>query len=516
LEHVSKIILRALLTGAALGGVALAAPGCSSLASDCSDNQCWNGTSGGDGAGGGDAVGGAGMGGGDGGGGGGGMIPCVPGATPHDNGCLESGVFVRNEGDDNGAGTIDAPLRTLAAAVNAAQNGDGIIYACAQLFAEELVMPAGIQFYGGLDCDAGWAWTSTRTTIAPALAGAVPIRLVGSAGADPLIEDVDALAPEGATPGGSSIALIANDISATLRRMSLVAGDGQAGSAGSSMGTPATAGLQGKAGNAANCSTTPVPGGGTTANPSCSTSVGGAGGSGGNLTGSSGLPGAPSTPGGGIGGAGQPSSGPWLCPTGLMNGLNGVVGPSGVGANALGTITTMGYVGAAGGLGGTGAVGQGGGGGGGAKEPPGCELTGTGAGGAGGGSGGCGGIGGGGGSAGGASIALLSDNASLTLDQVLLESGTGGDGGPGGSGQPGGAGGPGGVAALLGCAGGSGGIGGTGGTGGGGRGGHSLGIAYVGAAPTIRDADFVTGNAGSGGPGGNAGSDGVAGTAQQF
>ena len=94
-------------------------------------------------------------------------------------------------------------------------------------------------------------------------------------------------------------------------------------------------------------------------------------------------------------------------------------------------------------------------------------------------------------------------------------------------GQPGGAPGQPGVAGGGGaCNGGPGGRGGTGGASGGGAGGHSLGIAYVGDAPTQDDVTITVGTAGSGGLGGGtdipdelkggAGDDGVAGETLAF
>ena len=107
-----------------------------------------------------------------------------------------------------------------------------------------------------------------------------------------------------------------------------------------------------------------------------------------------------------------------------------------------------------------------------------------------GGAGGCGGNPGNGG--GGASFGLVSINASVSLTDVAIATGSGGSGGAGDVGQEGmdgaSAGPPGGADA---CPGGKGGKGGQGGAGGGGRGGPSVGIAYVGDAPTESGVDIV-------------------------
>lgn len=113
-----------------------------------------------------------------------------------------------------------------------------------------------------------------------------------------------------------------------------------------------------------------------------------------------------------------------------------------------------------------------------------------GGGGGGGGAGGCGGEGGDPGESGGASIGLLVDGGTVTLDRTSIASGNGGDGAAGADGGAGGAGGDAGVganssgAAEKGGDGGAGGPGGEGGQGGPGRGGPSFGIA-------CRDANVV-------------------------
>jgi hypothetical protein len=439
------------------------------------------------------------------------------------------GVFVRLSGDDADSGTKASPVATLARAIELATEEDKPVYACAEVFSEAVVVPEGTVLYGGLDCAAGWAYVgdTERTKIAPP-AGEIPLKLVkGGSGTTRLVDIIAEAAPAALGSGGSSIAAIVDDITASIERCDFIAGDGADGAPGE---TPQTSvgptskedpAIKGNPGSDA-C------GGGAMGNPGalekinrlCPQSIGGAGGTGFEATGGAGEDGAPlpdPNPNGyGLGGAGAAASG---CMSGQSSNI-GAKGGNGVGAaaTALGAIDLAGYTGVDGEPGKPGAPGQGGGGGGGAKGKPGCFGASGGSGGA----GGCGGGGGGGGRAGGSSMALISLGASLTFKSVKLTAGSGGSGGAGALGQSGGVGGAGGLGGLKdpttlpGCAGGQGGPGGPGGRGGGGRGGHSIGIAFTGAAPsaaTLSGATITTLMAGEGGAGDmpdGAGAEGVA------
>jgi hypothetical protein len=427
------------------------------------------------------------------------------------------GVFVRASGDDTDSGTKASPVATLARAIELATEANKPVFACAEVFSEAVVVPAGTVIYGGLDCAAGWAYVGdeARTTIAPP-AGEIPLKLVkGGSGATRLVDIIAEAAPGTPGTGQSSIAAIVNDVDATFERCDLIAGDGADGAPGE---TPQTSvgptskddpAIKGKPGTKA-CSGggSGNPGAPATENALCKSSIGGAGGTGLETTGGKGddgkpLP-VPNPSNYGIGGDGAGAS---SCESGESSNV-GAKGARGAGATALGEISSSGYTGVEGSPGGAGAPGQGGGGGGGAKGAAGCFGASGGSGGA----GGCGGGGGSGGKAGGSSIALISLGASLTFKGVKLTAGSGGSGGAGAPGQVGGvggAGGPGGAGdtakmTLPGCAGGQGGPGGSGGGGGGGRGGHSIGIAFTGAAPgaaTLSGATITTQMAGEGGAG---------------
>ncbi len=456
---------------------------------------------------------------------------CDDALGPSEDACVvreELGVFVRNEGDDAAEGTREAPVESLARAIEIAASASPPkrVYACAQTFAEAIDVPGGVSIYGGLDCQGGtWAWIGAAkpTSITPE-AGLVPITL--RSGAPMVLEDLVATAVAAADPGSSAIACIADGATATLERCELVAGDAQDGAAATDqtgMGVTGDAGLKG--GNACS-SAAPVAGGAVVTN-TCGglASAGGAGGTGGTTTGGS--SGASGTPAGaaGQGGTGQPQSGTWACdPDGNgVDGESGGAGDDGPGGSGDGAFSADGYAGAPGSPGTPGLPGQGGGGGGGTKGVATTCMYNTGTGGGSGGAGGCGGAPGAGGGAGGSSIALLAIDAPITLLHVKLTAGLPGAGGQGALGQAGGPGGPGGPggdssigSVLAGCPGGDGGPGGPGGNGGGGRGGHSFGIALHGTPVEQTAVTFFRailggkGGKGGGGAATNAGLDGLA------
>lgn len=453
---------------------------------------------------------------------GGGMpdAKCVPSmnSSPVGDDC---GVFVELGGDDGKDGTKSAPVKSLVKAIELAQKGGGAVYACAQVFAEAVEIPAGVSLFGGLDCQGDWAYSEGKPTTIEGTADAVPLTIVKGAGSVRL-EDVLVRAVDATVPGGSSVAAIVDGATVDLVRCEFIAGNGMAGEKGSTpmenigvLDNPDDPTIAGSAGTNA-CMGDPVagnPGGMGKLNDLCNESAGGNGGDGGiaATNGASGTDGIPAGD-GAKGKAGTGDVGTGCEPGGY--GQDGAPGAPGAGGVSPGAISVAGYAGAAGEPGGRGGSGQGGGGGGGGKGKVACN----GASGGGGGSGGCGGFGGLGGSAGGSSIALMSLNATLTFTDVTLTAGNGGAGGDGGDGQIGGIGGTGGKGGVpvagttKGCAGGDGGFGGTGGPGGGGRGGHSIGIAFSGKSPTP-PADVKMGTPGAGGAGMDMTFNGAAGEA---
>lgn len=453
---------------------------------------------------------------------------CVPGpgtATV----AAECGVFVSAVGSDTNDGSPEAPFQTFAAAIASAQGGMKRVYACAEEFTEALVVPGGIAVYGGLQCAEGkWNYVgdTTKTTVKPA---ADKVALSASGGDGTLhIADVKFIAADASSAGGSSIAGIVDGVTTELVRCDFEAGAGRSADdeAQESPVMPQDSGdatIKGVDGVAA-CTSGAADnaGGAAKTNDLCNTSMGGKGGTGMVDTGSNGEDGLPlpiPNPNSfGLGGIGASAASP--CKSG-EDGLFGTDGAPGAGAAGLGTLSSAGIAGLSGSDGTAGASGQGGGGGGGAKGKVGC----AGASGGGGGAGGCGGNGGKGGKAGGSSVALVSINATLSFTNVALTAGVAGKGGDGADGQFGGIGGDGGLGGAQapgtpkGCVGGIGGYGGAGGKGGGGRGGHSIGLAFMGAAPSMSGVTFTKGAEGQGGLGFDAagnGQPGVLADTQEF
>ncbi|WP_437735849.1 PGRS family protein [Sorangium sp. So ce1335] len=468
-------------------------------------------------------------------------VPSAEGWTADE----ECGVFVSaGRGTTEGSGTKDAPLSSLQDAIaTAQQNGTGRVYACAgegEGFNGAVEVPGGITLYGGLDCANGWTWVGqTQKTTLTAESGTIPLTMRGLPGAVH-IEDVHVMAQPGMlrpqNQGVSSIAAIAMSTSVELVRCVLEARDAASGPGGTSYPNPAADGAPGLPGGDACSNDGDRVAGGSAVINNCGTpadlnddSIGGEGGEGRMTQGYNGESGRPLALGdSGNGGVGRVSGSDMPCTAGGA-GSNGGTGTPGADATGIGVISMTGYTGASGRPAGHGAPGQGGGGGGGERGAsatnrscPGGVRSRAGAAGGSGGAGGCGGLGGLGGYWGGASIALISIEAALSFEDVLLQAGNGGNGGDGRYGQIGGMGGAGGTGGVVppnssgispACQGGRGGNGGNGGKGGGGQGGHSLGIAVLGAPPQLEGVTISLGTAGRGGEGidpDHRGADGLA------
>ncbi len=443
----------------------------------------------------------------------------------------DCGIFVSSSlGDDKNPGTRDAPVHTIAHALELAGEAKPRVYACAELFQEAVVMPSGLALFGGFACDKGWAYVGAleQTRIKP-LESAIALTFLSGKHGLSLVTDVRAEGPTASVPGASSIAALARVGSEVeLRRCTLVANHGAAGRPGEPAdehNMPADAGTPGKMG--ADACTADMVSGGAQVKTSCGgiTSIGAQGGIGGPNSGTAGADGqpspAPNPQGHGVGGTGDGAG--LMCTVGEA-GADGVNGKDALGAHGPGHISENGYTADAAADGEDGLPGQGGGGGGGRSG--GALFCGVGpkggAAGGSGGSGGCGGKGGRGGGAGGSSIALVSLTPHMTLLHCRLMAADAGDGGNGGVNQIGGApgiageGGMGKNGAPFGCAGGQGGKGGNGGNGGGGLGGSSIAFAFTGELPELKLLELVAGKQGKGGYGGNpnlmgsAGEDGIA------
>jgi len=400
--------------------------------------------------------------------------PCVTDAV---------GVFVSQSGKDGATGTRADPFKTIAEAVNRA--GKRRVYVCEGDYKENLVITKAAEIYGGFAC-ADFKHDKRVVKVAPATSPAVAITSVTSAVRITDLEIVGTAEKDKA--GASAIAVFAsgsNDVLFT--RAVLKAGPGNDGEAG---GTDAN--YTGSAQRGVNSSAAGGGAGGVNACSDTSSSKGGVGGTVDSLTAAG--------PGGAVPAVGTDNSGAsggGSCTNG-GDGQNGAAREGGLGSTEHGKLEAAGFkTDATGSPGKSGNPGQGGGGGG--------YRSDVGASGGGAGAGGCGGGGGRGGRTGGSSFALLSFQSTVAFEAGELSSGKGGKGGKGGAGANGQAGGAPGAGAK--CDGGTGGAGGGGSGGGGGGGGHSMAIAYVGAAPTLRSNKpaLTAGTAGEGGLGGGAG-----------
>ena len=433
------------------------------------------------------------------------------------------GLWVSSSlGDDSSPGSQAEPLKNVREAIKRALAGERRVYACGEVYAEAVELPAGMSLFGGFACEDGWRYDGMlrRASFKPN-AEEIPLRLLGGDGAS-LVGDVIAEAADATEPGGSSIALLIEwQAAGAVRRSAMFAGngaDGEDGEDGNQHGLNATSGLQGNPGEDA-CSSA-VGLGGFPVKFECEdglSSIGGPGGDGGEAFGNGGLAGlhppVPNPRAFGEGGAGE-GFGP-ACSAG-GKGAAGKHGHEGAPAKGDGILWNEGYRGVNGEDGTPGNPGQGGGGGGASAGKAACgALPHGGAGGGAGGAGGCGGKAGKGGQAGGSSFGVVAVSNGVELDRLEIVTGRGGRGGKGGARQSGGNGGlPGlggkgfgaGVDAVKpGCAGGAGGKGGEGGYGGGGHGGHSIAVASRVRAPLSlsTDSEVVLGEPGAGGKSGN-------------
>lgn len=459
---------------------------------------------------------------------------CITTKTPSEDACVlrdDLGVFVSStRGVDGAAGTRTAPVKTIANAIALAATRSVRVYACDDVFPESVTLVNGVNIFGGIDC-VTWKVSTKKTVISPP--EGVPI-VANNLTTTVRIEGVQAVAKDAPLPGGSSIAMIANNASVVLTNVDLLAGAAAAGAAGA----PGTTGTSGDVGvNGSDPVSTGVCGGYYEKR-----AVGGAGGVNARNGGKGGNgQGCVIGTLGGTDGAGATTTCGRGAPTltaSCRDGQAGCVGTPGIAGakgTGIGTLSLGGYttpVRAGRGTDG-GAGGGGGGGGGGGTRIDGGGTSQTGGAGGGGGGGGYGGGGGEGGAAGGASIALVSIYSNVVLNKSRLVAKNGGNGGAGGaSGAPGsgGVGGGGGASgscvttptgytcnSMPGCDGGVGGSGGAGGHGGGGVGGPSLGVAYKGTAPVVDPVTTIAvGAAGAGGPAPNTGDPGVAAPQRAF
>ena len=479
------------------------------------------------------------------------------------DGTANRSIFVAPDGDDAANGSIGAPVRTLARAMTLSVAVNRPILAAAGTYNGTLTLVSGVRLYGGYRRDLAWRRSANDVTLinggttgvlasnlnratlldhvqilsagaSAAAASSYGVRVLNGAGFLTLSTVVVTAGDGGpGIDGGPGVAgIIGRDggsgsngcdaeqvgVAFGCDRMPGLGADGRACGDGTSGGRGGDLARNGDAGRGGVGDRAGDPGrtGGaaTTAADGNNAAAGGLGGA----AGVGGAAGGQST-GCGVGGFGCCSAvqavngGP-----GTIGGT-GTAGSNGAGGAQLGSILSDAYfpsAGTDGRRGGPGGGGGGGGAGGGASCSFTCCLDDVGGSGGGGGSGGCGGTAGVGALSGGGSFGVWIVNATPTLRNVRIVTGSGGRGGRGGNAGDGGVGGVGGNGGNRfelsgnGARGGSGGPGGRGGHGGGGSGGPTAGIAKVsGAEPVLDTVTYQLGNAGQ--PGGGSGAQGSTG-----
>ncbi len=434
------------------------------------------------------------------------------------DGSFDLGVFVSSTGADGAAGTADAPLKTLGAAMRKAQTlGRSHIYVAAGSYEGEVALMEGISLFGGYSNDGRWqrnllinktiiTSNATTSSVRALVADELVIRTV--------VDGFDVIAGSNPNPGGSSYGFWVRNCGASLelRNLAIIGGQGGAGTDGTAGVAGATGenGLPGSNG-AKNCQNEDQPKGSSPGTNLCTAGSNAAGGKGGNagcnsFAGSDTSPTAgAASPGGAPGGDPGNGTGPGAAGSA---GANGVDGAGGLGAGEVVGGLWRGFAGKDGTGGNNGVGGGGGAGGSGGLN----GLTGRwGGSGGGGGSGGCGGGLGRGGGPGGGSFGIFLVDASPTLIEVKLGHRSGGNGGRGGKGGDKGIGRDGGNGgepydshAEGGGKGGRGGDGGRGGHGGGGAGGVAYGLYLTGTSdPRCTSVSYnAPGGGGTGGLGG--------------
>jgi hypothetical protein len=443
-------------------------------------------------------------------------------------------IFVAVTGSDANAGTMQAPMRTVAAGLAAAQAGTKpAVYVSEGTYDGALTLLSGVSIYGGYSLDHGWARSAAYTTKISSSA-VVNGRIVAVEGqnvtASTTLDRLSLETADATSPGVSTYAMhCTNCTGVTLKNSHLVAGAGGPGLAGAP-GAMGMSGVNGSFGANGSCDSGAGPGGIGGALLCDGVDVsGGRGGDGGPEAAS-----AQSGTNGGVGFNGAASGGPGGpgCNVGFGQSCAGSPGGSGSngspasgagtdGPGGNGGVVSAGYwlVGS-GGPGLMGSHGRGGGGGGGGGNQSGFSLDdGGGNGGGGGGSGGCGGRLATGGGAGGSSFGLfLEGSTGFVMSGNTIVGGTGGGGGAGGTGGPGGQPGMGANGGQIcplevgsGGMGGNGSAGTRGGHGGGGTGGVSFGVYRSNTTVTVAGNDLSAGTPGHGGASpGNPGAQGLA------
>jgi hypothetical protein len=162
-------------------------------------------------------------------------------------------------GAQGGDGSQASPLGTLAAAIPLA-NAATPIYVCATEGAldEAVELTSPVTLVGGVDCDT-WTETATQTEWTSPV-GTTPL-VVRQAASGFVVEGFAITASDAVAPGASSVAVLVDGATGTLRDSTLTAGAGADGEAAEGYADPATAGPEGKQGDAGCAGESFEPGG---------------------------------------------------------------------------------------------------------------------------------------------------------------------------------------------------------------------------------------------------------------
>ena len=161
----------------------------------------------------------------------GGGVPCDTTKNPTTEECLvadDYSVFVAPSGKDDAAGTKDAPVATLSKAIEMA--GGKFVVVCDATYDEHVTITSGAQIYGGFDC-ADWSAETGAPLFKPTSAG--PALKIDSVTEPVAISGLSFEVGDATGSGETALTALVNaSSSVTFEGVSLKAGKGKAGAAG--------------------------------------------------------------------------------------------------------------------------------------------------------------------------------------------------------------------------------------------------------------------------------------------
>lgn len=171
------------------------------------------------------------------------------------DGSLDGGVFVSRSGDDLGDGTIDSPLRTIGAGIDAALlQGLAEVYVATGVYEETVILGVGVSVFGGYSPDflEHDARLYESVIMAPRGGMAVVADGINDVGPASALDGFTIYGVDATAPGSSSYAVYVRncDSRLTLSNNRVISGDGAAGTRGA-VGTEGNDGINGTQGLAA-------------------------------------------------------------------------------------------------------------------------------------------------------------------------------------------------------------------------------------------------------------------------